>query len=71
MKDEHAVAIVAAKFITQESSEPEMREAVRLAADVLELAAEEVQSRREVSQDEPHVVSPGGRKRQSYWTTPE
>ncbi len=71
MKDEHAVAIVAAKFITHESSEPEIKEAVRKAADVLEFAAEEVCSRREVSHDEPHVVSPGGRKRPSYWTTPE
>lgn len=71
MKDEHAVAIVAAKFITRESTEPEIEEAVSKAADILELAAEEVFSRREMSHDEPHVVSPGGRKRPSYWTAAE
>ena len=53
------------------ATEPEIEEAVSKAADILELAAEEVFSRREMSHDEPHVVSPGGRKRPSYWTAAE
>ncbi len=45
-----------------------MKDAVKTAADILELAAEEVRSRQEMSRDEPHVVSPGGRKRPSVWS---
>jgi hypothetical protein len=67
VKDEQAVAIVATRFIQPDATEADIKEAVRRAADMLELAAEEVRSRREVSRDEPHVVSPGGRKRPSYW----
>jgi hypothetical protein len=68
VKHEHAVAIVASRFITSESAESEMKDAVKTAADILELAAEEVRSRQEMSRDEPHVVSPGGRKRPSVWS---
>jgi hypothetical protein len=71
VKHEHAVAIVASRFITLESAEADVIEAVKRAADILELAAEEVRTRQEVSRDEPHVVSPSGRKRQSYWDMAE
>lgn len=70
MRHEHAVAIVAARFVTPQSSEAEIKEAIRKAADLLEFAAEEVLMRQEVSLEEPHVVAPGGRKRGSYWSTP-
>jgi len=70
MNDAQAIALMAIELISDESTEVDVKEALKKAANILELAAEEVWERQETSREDPHVVSPSGRKRPSYWNSP-